>query len=178
MRKRQRAAGKARKKPADLIQPDILSCNYLGVITRTLAGPGSVILRTVTEAHFSRSDRNFIFVRMNVGEEYPVPFRIKSFTEGKNSDISLELEMPPGAGKIEHLKGKAVFILSESRTNENPMLDYPAVKGFRVEDSERGLLGILTNIYESPAHPVMAISNKGKEILIPVAGNIIRYIDQ
>jgi 16S rRNA processing protein RimM len=52
------------------------------------------------------------------------------------------------------------------------------VIGFTVTDLTIGSIGEITNVYELPQHPVIAVIYKGKEVLIPATSHFIIAVNR
>ena len=52
------------------------------------------------------------------------------------------------------------------------------VIGFQITDMKAGALGEVTQVYELPQHPVLAIHYQNKEILIPAVPEFILHVDR
>jgi 16S rRNA processing protein RimM len=50
--------------------------------------------------------------------------------------------------------------------------------GFEVQDQDKGTIGKVTNIFSAPAQHLLAVNYEGKEVLIPMADEIIKEIDK
>jgi 16S rRNA processing protein RimM len=52
------------------------------------------------------------------------------------------------------------------------------VSGFMVIDDVHGILGMISKVLELPNNPLFSIDHDGKEILIPIADEIIKKVDR
>ena len=50
--------------------------------------------------------------------------------------------------------------------------------GFEVIDAEKGNIGKVITVYSLPAQNLLAIEHKGKEVLIPMADEILQVVDK
>lgn len=75
--------------------------------------------------------------------------------------------------------GKGVFLPNELM----PELDdddfyYQEIVGFKIIDTVKGEIGVISNVLEYPTQAVIQVMKYGKEILIPIHDDIIQKVDK
>ena len=50
--------------------------------------------------------------------------------------------------------------------------------GFKINDAEKGDIGVIKSIIEYPSQPLFQVMNGYKEILIPVVDPVIKKVDR
>jgi 16S rRNA processing protein RimM len=81
--------------------------------------------------------------------------------------------------QAEDLAGLELYLPEE----ELPELDadqfyFHEIKGYTVVDATHGTLGTILRVEEYPAHSLLVMQWQGKEILIPIAGEIVGDVDR
>jgi 16S rRNA processing protein RimM len=81
--------------------------------------------------------------------------------------------------QAEDLQGMEIYLpLEELPELEDDQFYFHEIKGFTIVDANLGPLGQVMGVEEFPAQPVIVMRYQGKEILIPIAGNIVGKIDR
>ncbi|MCO6479444.1 MAG: 16S rRNA processing protein RimM [Phaeodactylibacter sp.] len=107
----------------------------------------------------------------------PVPF----FIEGLHNDAPLiiKLEEVDSRETALGLAGKDVFLRREDIADES--LEQPfgltALEGFRVIDQTAGEVGLIEEVLELPQQMVAVVQYQGREVLIPLTGQLILSVD-
>jgi 16S rRNA processing protein RimM len=105
----------------------------------------------------------------------PVPFFISSAQERTSKEWIVELEDVTDQAKAQKLCGLEVaFAEYKESPEDDPFAD---LKGYAVIDKALGHIGIVAHVMQLPMHDLLVIENKGKEILIPIVGEIIQKVN-
>lgn len=149
----------------------------LGKIVRTFGSKGEVVIQLETDSPDRYRNLESVFININ---ENLVPFfieklqlklkdqaTVKFFDIDSIDDTSLILNcslfLP--IELLPKLKGKNTFYFHE-------------VTGYQVIDNQRGNIGNVKSVLELPQQALLEIDFNGKEILIPIADEIIKKVDK
>jgi len=152
-------------------------------IIKTHGYKGDLVLKIDSNISFSQFNKclkegNAIFISK---DGIPVPFFISAGSlDIINEDIiQLKLDEVNELERAKHFINNNVFLTvdcieKESDSNYSPLnwID------FKVLDKNHGFIGSVINFNEDiPKNPLLIIQNKGKELMIPVNGDLITSID-
>ncbi len=107
------------------------------------------------------------------------PFFIEDFNiQGPNMAI-VRFKNILDRTQAEDLQGLELYLpMDELPELADDQFYFHEIKGFTIVDSKLGTLGTIIKVEEFPAQPVIVMRYQGKEILIPIAGNIVGNIDR
>ena len=147
-----------------------------GKIVRTFGSKGELVVQfdDVSPEIYNKLESVFIKINENL-----VPFFIESTQiRVKNQAIVKFLDVT-SSEEIASLLGCSIYlqasILPKSRGHKSYEFD---ISGFSVHDTHHGDIGKITSILDLPQHSLLVIDFEGKEILIPIAEEIIIKIDK
>ncbi len=81
--------------------------------------------------------------------------------------------------QAEELQGLEIYLpLDELPELDDDQFYFHEIRGFTVVDSKLGPLGTILRVEEFPAQPVIVMRWQGKEVLIPIAGQIVGNVDR
>ncbi len=116
-----------------------------------------------------------VFIKIN---ETFIPFFIKKF-ELKGNQAVIRFEDDPDPDVAELLIGSELYLPIQVLPElEGKKFYYHEITGFLVIDKKKGQIGIIKNVLELPQQAMFQVDHKGREILIPVADDIILEIDK
>jgi len=123
---------------------------------------------------YSKLDMVFVEINQNL-----VPYFIKNMSLLNNKAV-VELQDVNDASEAETLVQKNLYLptslLPEKKGNS---FYFHEVKGFKMIDVNRGEIGLIKTVLDSPGQDLFQVFNKeGKEILIPMNGGIIKKVDR
>ena len=114
-----------------------------------------------------------VFIQLQGG---PVPFFVEECTASSHNLWIMKLEEFDSLEDADRYVGKEMFIEESMfvgvKTDANDELI-----GFKVEDFEKGAIGVVTGILETAQHAVIEIEKDGKLILVPWVDAIVKDID-
>ena len=112
-------------------------------------------------------------------EDSLVPYFIMQANVENKNKIYLNLEDVDSMEKAQKLTGKRVFLPPEllPKLPDN-QFHFEKVVGFEVIDKKHGLIGRVNNVFDNSAQQLLQVINNEKEILIPVADEIIQSVDR
>ncbi len=151
------------------------ACTRMGFISKTVGVDGAVLLICSTgSAHdFDRPEHLFVLL-----EGKPVPYEVRSMLVRASGDEAvIRLEGVDDILAARPLCGLGVY-LPDSEWPEHLQGEQKAedLGGFNAYDKLGTWIGTIEEILEYPGNPVFKIVREGKEILIPVADELIRDI--
>jgi 16S rRNA processing protein RimM len=150
-------------------------CFLFGKIIKTHGFKGELIVsvRFAIPGIFEKT--KFVFVDI---EGLLVPFFHES-VQGSGNSLNIKFDDVDDVEKSRRLCGCDLWLqkeyLPEKIKNQSDIIEY---KGFRVVDQQKGEIGLLQDVLEMPQQQMLQIRNGSKEILIPVAEEIIVEIDK
>ena len=149
---------------------------HIGKITRTFGSKGEILIQfEVIEAGRLRKPEVF-FVK--IGEDL-VPFFIEQFRVNPKNQVVVKFLDVDQDNEISPLLGRDVYIqpssLPKSSSKRDTLFD---LSGFSVSDLHYGEIGKIISILDLPQHSLLSVEKDGKEILIPVAEEIILKVDR
>jgi len=152
-------------------------------IVKTHGYRGDIVLKkdkNISDSLFDKclEEGNAVFISK---DGIPVPFFISPgslyFIDDQTAQFAID-----GIYNMEEAKlfiGNDVFITTEN-IGDLPNESDEAVSwvGFEVEDELEGVIGTVTGYNDDiPQNPLIIIKNQGKEILIPLNGDLIQSVD-
>lgn len=148
----------------------------MGKIVRSFGSTGEVVLQL--DAGILDRIKKLESVFVKIGDNL-IPFFIEHLERRpKNQAMVKFLDVDSSTDTIA-LAGCFVFTPSAllAKAKGSQLYTYD-IEGFKVIDAVFGETGFVTTVLEMPQHSVLEIDLNGKEILIPVADEIIKSIDK
>jgi 16S rRNA processing protein RimM len=111
-------------------------------------------------------------------DEIEVPFFItpKSFRKKSSTTATILLDDIETTDHAEELVGHKIY-LPETFRPEPDEEDLSSLTGFKVIDHKHGEIGIMDELLDFKANPVLRVLQGETEILIPVHEDIVKSID-
>ncbi len=149
-------------------------CFQLGYFSKTHGLQGELVMVLDVDDSGEYEALDALFVEIN-GKL--VPYFVEQLYFQKDKAV-VTLEDVDSLEKAHSLVGCAVYLSLDNlpKLTEDQFY-YHEVIGYRVVDKRLGALGVITNIYELPQQALIAMDYKGKEVLIPVIGEIVERAD-
>ncbi|MCX6232483.1 MAG: ribosome maturation factor RimM [Bacteroidetes bacterium] len=150
-------------------------CFYLGIITKPFGYKGELV------CYFDVDDpyyyENLDSVLIDLGKEL-VPFLIESIRLNNNHAYIVFQDVKADAA-LTLIKKELYLPLQRLPKLKGNKFYFHEVLGFEVIDSIKGNIGKIEKIMDHPAQPILQILHaNGKEILIPIAEDIIINVDR
>jgi len=149
---------------------------YLGKIIKAVGLKGHVLvfLDVDDPTAYSSLDAVFAMVGGNL-----VPFIIEDFQLRPSSYAQVKFHDIDSADQVEVLTGSALYLPLDvlPKLNENQFY-YHEITGFLVIDENFGEIGPVETVLDYPMQALLQVEHSGKEILIPVADEIILKVDR
>ena len=156
---------------------NISSCYPIGYISKTHGLKGEVTVTTHPEfVAEAVEDIESVFVEQN---GRLVPYFIESISV-QGSKAFLKLEDVSTIEQASALKNHTLYLPKSTRPKLKKGEFYnDEIIGFKVEDSEQGLLGFVTEVEQTGLNRLIQLKNDaGKEFLIPANGPFIKAINK
>lgn len=150
-------------------------CFYLGIITKPFGYKGDLVIYLDVDDPSNYQDLPTILVDMPTGL---VPFFIEKMSM-KNNNATISLQDVSAEMALTLVKRELYLPLNLLPKLKGNKFYFHEVIGFDVVDKEKGNIGKIDKIMDHPAQPILQIINTiGKEILIPIADDIIQNVDR
>lgn len=148
----------------------------VGQITKPIGLKGLMQLKLNTDFRriYNRIDTLFVEV---AGQ--PVPHFVIKITPKSGDMVLLELEDIESEADARVMINAKVYVTVDIMPTLGDLEFYHhEVVGFIVTDQTKGELGPVAEILDIPQQSVIAVNHKGKEVLIPLAGDILKNINR
>ena len=158
---------------------NLSDCYYLGYISKGNSNSGRATIKLDTDQPENYKELESVLIQMTSSDQTPVPFFIKKVLTLKGRELIIELDLQNQLPDTTFIKGKSVYLPLDKlpELGENSFY-YHEVIGFNVIDENRGSIGLVSDVYESAAHPVLAIDKNNKEILIPLTDEVLKKVNK
>ena len=145
----------------------------LGTITRShgLKGFFKVNIHSAGLPPIEKDEPVFILLQGG-----PVPFFVEECSAASHDMWTMKLEEIDSMEKAETFIGKELLI-EEERFVGIKIDATDELVGYKVIDSEKGDIGLVSGILETAQHPVLEIEHGDKQILVPWVDAIVKDID-
>lgn len=152
---------------------DFEACFQLGYVSKVHGVKGEVqcFLDVDVPENYRKMESVFVDIDNKL-----VPFFIEHLSlQGQRAVV--KFEDVDSIEQAETLKSKGLYLpLEKLPALEEDQFYFHEIVGYKVEDAQEGVLGIVKGIYELPHQDLIAMEFKGKEVLIPIADEIIRKV--
>lgn len=147
-----------------------------GQITKPIGLKGLMQLKLNTDFRRLYNQIDTLFVEV-AGQ--PVPHFVLKITPKGNDMVLLEMEDIESEADARQMINAKVYVTVDIMPVLGTLEFYHhEVMGFIVTDVKKGELGPVVEILDIPQQSVIAVNHKGKEVLIPLAGDILKGIDR
>jgi 16S rRNA processing protein RimM len=158
---------------------NLSDCYYLGFISRIVDSKNQVILNLDVDSPPNYKNLESVFIQLNKADESPVPFFIQQVIGLKKNELAVELDLSNQIIDLNTLKGKSLYLpLSRLKKKDKHDYYFHEIIGFTAEDENLGNIGVITDVYDVVAHPIVAINLNGKEILVPLNDQTFIEVDR
>lgn len=149
-------------------------CYRLGNITKPFGYKGQMVFYLDVDTPDNYADLDSAFVEVK-GSLVPYFFHIDSIN-GNKAVITFEDLTPDQAHALAgHDLYLPLDLLPKLTGNQ---FYFHEVVGFKINDAEKGDIGVIKSIIEYPSQPLFQVMNGDKEILIPVVDPVIKKVDR
>lgn len=149
---------------------------FLGKLTKTHGFEGKLNIWLDVDEPEYYSKLESIFLDMNGNY---IPYFIEELNLNLNKGV-VQLEDVDDADKAAELVGKDIYLPIEMLPKKTGNSFYfHEVVGFKIIDTQFGDVGIIKTVLDYPSQSLFqVITDKNKEVLIPMNGNIIQKLDR
>lgn len=152
---------------------DFEACFQLGYVSKVHGIKGGV--QCFFDVDIPENYRKMESVFVDIDNKL-VPFFVEHLSLQGQKAV-LKLEDVDSIEQAEDLKNKGLYLpLEKLPALEEDQFYFHEIIGYEVKDAEGGMLGIVKGIYELPHQDLVAMEYKGKEVLIPIAEEIIKTV--
>jgi len=149
---------------------------FLGKIVKSIGLKGHVLvfLDVDEPTAYSSLDAVFAMVGGNL-----IPFVIEDFQQRPSNHAQVKFHDIDSPDQAEVLLGSALYLPLESlpQLNEKQFY-YHEITGFSLIDEDFGIIGPVAKVLDYPMQALIQVNRDGKELLIPVADDIILKVDR
>jgi 16S rRNA processing protein RimM len=108
----------------------------------------------------------------------PVPFYVESYRPKGHSAILVKLERVNDKTAAGRFANKTVYALPSAwKQRPEEKTAWNRFDGYVLEDEKQGWSGTITAVDESTINTLFRVDCQGKELLVPVADELVRSID-
>ena len=152
-------------------------------IIKTHGYRGDIVLKkdhNISISLFEKSliEGNAIFISK---DGIPIPFFISrnSINFIDEQTVKLKLDQLDDLEKAKKFIDNEVYLITDCIDQEsNNKLSAPEWIGFKVSDKNYGFVGIVIDFNEEVSeNPLIIIENRGKELMIPINGDLIQSVN-
>ncbi|WKV12830.1 ribosome maturation factor RimM [Marivirga harenae] len=150
-------------------------CFQLGVVLKPHGLKGELYISLDTDYPEDYQEMESVFMLQN-GKL--VPFFIEHI-QLKNKEALLKFEDVDDKEAAISLRGNSLHLpLTELPNLTGNQFYFHEIDGFKVEDSEKGMLGTVKEVFEAGHQDLIGMEYKGKEVLIPINDEVILNVDR
>ncbi|WP_297692791.1 ribosome maturation factor RimM [uncultured Eudoraea sp.] len=151
-------------------------CFYLGKIVSKHSFKGEVLVKLDTDEPEIYENMESVFV--SLGNNL-VPFFIEKCYLHKSNLLRIRFEDISSEADADRIIGSHLYLPLEflPKLSGNKFY-YHEIIGFDMIDSQHGNIGIITGVNDSVSQALFEVQKDDKELLIPVADNIIDKVDR
>jgi 16S rRNA processing protein RimM len=147
----------------------------LGKLVKIRGKEGEMICHFEIDNPENYNNLEFIHVEIN---QRLIPFRIISLEiTGDHARISLkDIDNPEAAQEL--IKRNVYISIADLPRLPDKELYPHEIVGYKICDTEKGEIGTVKDILHKPEQPLLQVSHQGKELLIPLAAELIVEISK
>lgn len=155
-------------------------CYYLGYTSKVHGKQGELNLKIEVDFLEECKKLESVFIQMNKTDTSLIPFFISKSQFQNNGTLLIKIDDVNSIADAKGLVGKGVYIPQNTLPTLNGNQFYHhEVADFKIVDTNYGEVGQLNQILNYPKQAIFEVINaNNKEILIPVADDIIVNIDR
>jgi 16S rRNA processing protein RimM len=151
-------------------------CFYLGKIVKKYSFKGELLAKLDTDQPelYKNLDAIFVQVRNSL-----IPFFVEKSQLHKSELLRIKFEEVNSEEDANHLLKSELYLPLELLPKlEGDKFYFHEVIGFKIEDKNFGLVGIIKSINDSTTQALFEIDRNGIEILIPMNDEFIKKVDK
>ena len=159
---------------------NIEACYYIGYTSKVHGKQGELIVKLDVDFLEECKKLESVFIQMNKKDTSLIPFFISKSHLQNNGTLLIKIDDVDDTTGAKLLVGKGVYMINSSlpKLSGNQFYHHE-VADFKIIDINFGEVGQLHQILNFPKQAIFeVINNDEKEILIPVADDIIVNVDR
>lgn len=150
-------------------------CFQLGMVLKPHGLKGELYISLDTDYPEDYQELESVFLLQN-GKL--VPFFIEHI-QLKNKEALVKFEDVEDKEGALALRGATLHLpLTELPELTGNQFYFHEISGFQIEDTEKGMLGVVKEVFEAGHQDLIGMDYKGKEVLIPINDNVILNVDR
>jgi len=151
-------------------------CFYLGKIVKKYSFKGELLAKLDTDQPELYKNLDAIFVQV---QNSLIPFFVEKSQLHKSELLRIKFEEVNSEEDANHLLKSELYLPLELLPKlEGDKFYFHEVIGFKIEDKNFGLVGIIKSINDSTTQALFEIDRNGIEILIPMNDEFIKKVDK
>jgi 16S rRNA processing protein RimM len=154
----------------------IQDCYYLGLIAKLHGFKGEVSLFLDVSDPSSYQGLDALFLDIN-GQL--TPFFIEGFKLKNKGFAAVKFEGVETEEAAKRLLKKKAYLPLEilPELDQSSFYDHEVI-GYKVFDAEKGAIGLVQDVIDMTANPLLQLDHNGTEILIPIFEGLIEKVDR
>lgn len=157
----------------DIKKEDLHSLGYFSKL-HGYKGELTAVLDSADHADYEGIENIFVEVKGQL-----IPYFVESLETKTNTSVKVKLEGVDTESAAKSLVKCGIFIQPDDISEaDEERLSLRAIQGFTVIDENRGEIGRVERIEESPVNPLLVINANGKEVLLPLHADFFQNIDR
>lgn len=151
-------------------------CFYVGTVVNKFSFKGELLVKLDTDEPelFLEMESVFIEIGKNL-----VPFFIEKSQLHKSMLLRIKIEDVEDEAAADALMKKELYLpLSALPKLEGNKFYYHEVIGFTMKDTRYGEVGTITGINDTTSQALFEVTNKDREVLIPLSDHFIDKVDR
>ena len=159
---------------------NIEACYYIGYTSKVHGKQGELIITLDVDFLEECKRLESVLIQMNKTDTSLIPFFISKSQIQNNGTLRIKLDDVDEITEAKLLVGKGVYIPSTllPKLSGNQFYHHE-VANFKIIDTNYGEVGLLNQILNHPKQAILEVINTdNKEILIPIADDIIVNVDR
>ncbi|ADR21716.1 ribosome maturation factor RimM [Marivirga tractuosa] len=150
-------------------------CFQLGMVLKPHGLKGELYISLDTDYPEDYQELESVFLLQN-GKL--VPFFIEHI-QLKNKEALVKFEDVEDKEGALALRGSTLHLpLTELPELTGNQFYFHEISGFQIEDTEKGMLGVVKEVFEAGHQDLIGMDYKGKEVLIPINDDVILNVDR
>jgi len=150
-------------------------CFQLGMVLKPHGLKGGLYISLDTDFPEDYQEMESVFLLQN-GKL--VPFFIEQI-QVNNKEALVKFEDVEDKDAAVALRGCTLHLpLSELPELTGSQFYFHEINGFQVEDVDKGMLGVVKEVFEAGHQDLIGMEFKGKEVLIPINDDVILNVDR
>jgi 16S rRNA processing protein RimM len=148
----------------------------VGTVVNKFSFKGELLVKLDTDEPelFLEMESVFIEIGKNL-----VPFFIEKSSLHKSMLLRIKIEDVTDEAAADALMKKELYLpLTELPQLEGNQFYYHEVIGFTMTDTNYGLVGIITGINDTTSQALFEVTNKDREVLIPLSDHFIEKVNR